>query len=110
MLLGRGKALGRKGLRGGDEVSVVARMRLKKVEKDLLDTVLEQKKVAGGARVTSIGSVVVELLRLAFYCLKEHGRRWTPPEQTPLSEEEAIAAGLTIVRKRSRSGRRRKKP
>lgn len=99
---------GRKGLRLVDGASVVCRLRLKKVEKDLLQAMVDERKVALGARITSIGAAVVQLLRVAFFCLKEHGSRWTPPEQTPLTEDEAIAAGLRIVRRRKRKAGRAK--
>lgn len=101
------KHLARKGLSQDGDVSVTCRLRLKKVEKDLLQAMVDEKRLALGPRVASIGQAVVALLRMAFFCLKEHGARWSPPQGQALTEEEAIQSGLRVLKGKRKAKRGR---
>ena len=94
--------MGRKGLRDTDEEYLSCRLRVKKVEADIIKAMAEQKRNALGPGVTSVSKAVVLLLRLAFNCLREHTARYASPEA--LTEKEAIAAGLRLLKKKRKSG------
>lgn len=58
-----------------------------------------------GPKLTSIGQAVVALLRVGLNCLKDHTEKYASPDY--LTEDEAIQAGLRLLkgeRKRRRRG------
>ena len=81
---------------------VFVRLRLKKIEWRLIRRMAEARGDDPYSGKPSIGRAVADLLRVAFNCLRAHTERYQDP--SPLSEAEAIQAGLCM--KRKRKGRR----
>lgn len=95
--------MARKGLRREAGVSLVCRMRLKKVEADLLQAMVDERRNRLGPRVASLGAAVVALLRVAFNCLREHSASYQSDE--PLEENEALQAGLRVLKGKRKAKR-----
>ena len=96
--------MGRKRLDAAGDVSLNCRLRVKKVEADLLRAMVDERRNRLGPKVASIGAAVVALVRVALNCLRDHATYYQSEE--PLQESEVIQDGLRTVRR----SRRRKKP
>jgi hypothetical protein len=83
-----------KDLGGEKEVSCVLRIRLKKSEKDFLDSIAAAGRMGSARSKPTISPVVVTLVRLAWHCLAEHAETHYEPER--ISEAQALEAGLSL--------------
>ena len=97
------KGLVRKRLDADGDVSLNCRLRVKKVEADLLHAMVDERRNRLGPKVASIGAAVVALLRIALNCLRDH--RWSYQSEEPLQEAEAIQEGLRVLKGKRKAKR-----
>lgn len=78
-----------------DEVSHVCRITLKKIEWELVRGIADNRFASVSPPERRVSEALRFLLRLAVSCIREHGPTGAQAPE-PLTQREAIEAGLTI--------------
>lgn len=79
-------------LSGRDEVQILCKVRVKKIEKEVIRFIAIEEFGPCRSRKPAIGKALVYLLRVALNCFREHTDKYQNP--TPITQKRAIAEGL----------------